>query len=243
MSYLHERRRPAGRLHAQPQRPRERDRGAAAGIRSRNRSQGSRRPRSLQHHGLRPRADAADEASGARQARGADHPRRGAHVRYGVAVPRSSASTPARASSTSRTMPRCSCTTRNRRTARFWKRASPRPARWRRSRRPARPTPTTACEMIPFFIYYSMFGFQRVGDLIWAFADARGKGFLWAAPPAAPRWPAKACSTRTATASCSPARFPPASTYDPAYAYEIADHHAGRHPPHVSGAGRPSSTT
>src|SRR4051812_50086891 len=33
-------------------------------------------------------------------------------------------------------------------------------------------------EMIPFFIYYSMFGFQRVGDLIWAFADARGKGFL-----------------------------------------------------------------
>ena len=33
--------------------------------------------------------------------------------------------------------------------------------------------------MIPFFIYYSMFGFQRVGDLIWAFADSRGKGFLF----------------------------------------------------------------
>ena len=32
--------------------------------------------------------------------------------------------------------------------------------------------------MIPFFTYYSMFGFQRVGDLIWAFADLRGKGFL-----------------------------------------------------------------
>ena len=32
--------------------------------------------------------------------------------------------------------------------------------------------------MIPFFTYYSMFGFQRVGDAIWAFADARGKGFL-----------------------------------------------------------------
>ncbi|MBV8811021.1 MAG: pyruvate dehydrogenase (acetyl-transferring), homodimeric type, partial [Acidobacteriaceae bacterium] len=31
---------------------------------------------------------------------------------------------------------------------------------------------------IPFFIYYSMFGFQRVGDLVWAFADSRGKGFL-----------------------------------------------------------------
>ena len=33
-------------------------------------------------------------------------------------------------------------------------------------------------DMIPFYIYYSMFGFQRVGDLIWAFADSRGKGFL-----------------------------------------------------------------
>src|SRR5260370_37239372 len=33
-------------------------------------------------------------------------------------------------------------------------------------------------EMIPFFIYYSMFGFQRVGDSIWAVGDARGKGFL-----------------------------------------------------------------
>src|SRR6201995_5926067 len=32
--------------------------------------------------------------------------------------------------------------------------------------------------MIPFYIYYSMFGFQRVGDMIWAFADSRGKGFL-----------------------------------------------------------------
>jgi pyruvate dehydrogenase E1 component len=32
--------------------------------------------------------------------------------------------------------------------------------------------------MIPFFTYYSMFGFQRIGDLIWAFADSRGKGFL-----------------------------------------------------------------
>ena len=31
--------------------------------------------------------------------------------------------------------------------------------------------------MIPFYIFYSMFGFQRTGDLFWAFGDARGKGF------------------------------------------------------------------
>ena len=32
--------------------------------------------------------------------------------------------------------------------------------------------------MIPFYIYYSMFGFQRIGDLIWAAADSKAKGFL-----------------------------------------------------------------
>ena len=43
---------------------------------------------------------------------------------------------------------------------------------------PARPTPPGACRWCPFFIFYSMFGFQRVGDLIWAAADARARGFL-----------------------------------------------------------------
>ena len=37
---------------------------------------------------------------------------------------------------------------------------------------------THGIDMIPFFIFYSMFGFQRIGDLIWAFGDLRGRGFL-----------------------------------------------------------------
>ena len=37
---------------------------------------------------------------------------------------------------------------------------------------------TTASTMIPFFVFYSMFGFQRVGDLIWAAGDSRARGFL-----------------------------------------------------------------
>jgi pyruvate dehydrogenase E1 component len=41
--------------------------------------------------------------------------------------------------------------------------------------------------MIPFYIYYSMFGFQRVGDLAWAAGDMRTRGFLWAAPRGARR--------------------------------------------------------
>ncbi len=57
--------------------------------------------------------------------------------------------------------------------------------------------------MIPFFIYYSMFGFQRVGDLIWAAGDiALPRASCSAARPDAPRWPAKGCSTRTGTATC-----------------------------------------
>ena len=35
--------------------------------------------------------------------------------------------------------------------------------------------------MIPFFVFYSMFGFHRLGDLIWALGDMRGRGFLLAA--------------------------------------------------------------
>ena len=46
---------------------------------------------------------------------------------------------------------------------------------------PAPRTPPAGVPMVPFYIYYSMFGFQRVGDLMWAFGDARGRGFLMGA--------------------------------------------------------------
>ena len=54
--------------------------------------------------------------------------------------------------------------------------------------------------MIPMYIYYSMFGFQRIGDLIWAAADMRAKGSCWAEPPAELRSMAKVFSIRMATA-------------------------------------------
>ena len=65
--------------------------------------------------------------------------------------------------------------------------------------------------MLPFYIYYSMFGFQRVGDAIWAAADQRSRGFLLSPPPGAPRWAARACSTRTAAACCRPRWCPTAA--------------------------------
>ena len=61
--------------------------------------------------------------------------------------------------------------------------------------------------MVPFYIYYSMFGFQRVGDFIWAAGDSQARAFWWAARRGAPRSPARACSIRTDTASWSRPRF------------------------------------
>ena len=54
--------------------------------------------------------------------------------------------------------------------------------------------------MIPLFIFYSMYGFQRIGDLLWAAGDVRAAASSSAAPPAEPHWLAKGCNIRTATA-------------------------------------------
>ena len=71
---------------------------------------------------------------------------------------------------------------------------------------------THGVNTIPFFIYYSMFGFQRIGDLIWAAGDSRDARLpARRHRRAARRSPAKGCSTRTATASCSRWPIPTAS--------------------------------
>ena len=81
---------------------------------------------------------------------------------------------------------------------------------------------TTASTRSPFSCFYSMFGFQRIGDLIWAFADPRGKGFLMGGTAGRTTLLERVCNTRTATATCWRAQSRPAMTYDPAFAYEIA---------------------
>ena len=65
-------------------------------------------------------------------------------------------------------------------------------------------------EMIPFFIYYSMFGFQRVGDLIWAFGDARGKGFLCGGTAGRTTLAGEGLQHQDGHSSCWPAPCPPA---------------------------------
>jgi pyruvate dehydrogenase E1 component len=84
--------------------------------------------------------------------------------------------------------------------------------------------------MLPFYIYYSMFGFQRVGDAIWAAADQRSRGFP-AGRDLGPhrRWAAKACSTRTAPATWWPRPSPTARPTTLPFAGENGRDHRPRH--------------
>jgi pyruvate dehydrogenase E1 component len=75
---------------------------------------------------------------------------------------------------------------------------------------------------IPFFIYYSMFGFQRVGDLIWAFADSRGKGFMLGGTAGRTTLLGEGLQHQDGHSPLLASTIPTLATYDPAYAYEIA---------------------
>ena len=76
--------------------------------------------------------------------------------------------------------------------------------------------------MIPFFIYYSMFGFQRIGDLIWAFGDSRGKGFLCGGTAGRTTLAGEGLQHQDGHSLVLASAYPTCASYDPAYAYEIA---------------------
>jgi pyruvate dehydrogenase E1 component len=76
--------------------------------------------------------------------------------------------------------------------------------------------------MIPFFIYYSMFGFQRVGDAIWAFGDARGRGFLCGGTAGRTTLSGEGLQHQDGHSLLHASTVPNCAAYDPAYAYEIA---------------------
>jgi len=77
-------------------------------------------------------------------------------------------------------------------------------------------------DMIPFYIYYSMFGFQRVGDQIWAFGDLRGKGFLIGATAGRTTLMGEGLQHADGHSHILASTVPNLVTYDPAYAYEMA---------------------
>lgn len=76
--------------------------------------------------------------------------------------------------------------------------------------------------MLPFYIYYSMFGFQRVGDLIWAAADQRSRGFLLGATSGRTTLGGEGLQHQDGSSHVVAATVPNCRAYDPAYAYELA---------------------
>jgi len=81
---------------------------------------------------------------------------------------------------------------------------------------------TVGVPMIPFFTFYSMFGFQRVGDLCWAFADLRGKGFLMGATAGRTTLLGEGLQHQDGHSPILASVVPTCACYDPAYAYELA---------------------
>jgi len=81
---------------------------------------------------------------------------------------------------------------------------------------------TRGVPMVPFFIFYSMFGFQRVGDLIWQAADARSRGFLLGATAGRTTLQGEGLQHQDGHSLVLASTIPTCHTYDPAFAYEMA---------------------
>lgn len=81
---------------------------------------------------------------------------------------------------------------------------------------------THGINTIPFFIYYSMFGFQRIGDLIWAAAEMRTRGFLVGATSGRTTLAGEGLQHQDGHSHVLASTVPNLCTYDPAFAFELA---------------------
>ena len=81
---------------------------------------------------------------------------------------------------------------------------------------------TRGVPMVPFYTFYSMFGFQRVGDLIWQAADARTRGFLLGATAGRTTLMGEGLQHQDGHSLVHASTVPPCQAYDPAFAYEVA---------------------
>jgi pyruvate dehydrogenase E1 component len=81
---------------------------------------------------------------------------------------------------------------------------------------------THGINMIPFFIFYSMFGFQRIGDLIWAAGDMRCRGFLMGGTSGRTTLAGEGLQHQDGNSHLFALAYPTCQAYDPCYAYEMA---------------------
>ncbi|CAN5813425.1 pyruvate dehydrogenase (acetyl-transferring), homodimeric type [soil metagenome] len=80
---------------------------------------------------------------------------------------------------------------------------------------------TRGVPMVPFYIFYSMFGFQRVGDLLWGAADARARGFLLGATAGRTTLSGEGLQHQDGHSHVLASTVPVCQAYDPAFAYEM----------------------
>jgi pyruvate dehydrogenase E1 component len=76
--------------------------------------------------------------------------------------------------------------------------------------------------MVPFYIFYSMFGFQRVGDFIWAAGDLQTRGFLLGATAGRTTLAGEGLQHQDGHSQLLATMVPNCRAYDPTYAYELA---------------------
>src|SRR5512141_415432 len=81
---------------------------------------------------------------------------------------------------------------------------------------------TNGLPMLPMYIYYSMFGFQRVGDEIWAAADSRSRGFLFGATAGRTTLSGEGLQHEDGSSHLAASTIPNCRAYDPCFAYELA---------------------
>ena len=81
---------------------------------------------------------------------------------------------------------------------------------------------TYGIPMIPFFIFYSMFGFQRIGDLIWAAGDARARGFMVGGTSGRTTLPGEGLQHADGQSHVLGLSVPNLRAYDPTFAFEVA---------------------
>ena len=81
---------------------------------------------------------------------------------------------------------------------------------------------TSGCPMIPFYVYYSMFGFQRIGDLAWAAGDSQARGFLIGATAGRTTLNGEGLQHQDGHSHILANTIPNCKSYDPAYSFELA---------------------
>ena len=77
-------------------------------------------------------------------------------------------------------------------------------------------------QMVPFYIFYSMFGFQRIGDFLWAGGDMQARGFLIGATAGRTTLAGEGLQHQDGHSLLSATTIPNCVSYDPTYAYELA---------------------